>query len=1216
MYEILNILFILIGIVFLICFITFVVLLSKGNFNLALLVILLVSGVVMLLYGSINKELILKIVNSLGGKGSGNGILNETIGIGLIMFFSVAFFTLFFSFLVLINQGIYNTSLLAFSVIFLFLSGFFTIFFRKSLFEFISKNSIYFAGGFIFLIALFFILFVLLISKYGLTTQQGKTGIVFFFLFVLFLFVIFLFYFSQRTGKNNYPLFFDTLTQTTTQTEPEKIDCKKVIYTPFLFLSIVFICLLVSVSILGPKYGFSITTTEGKTNIYLLSFLLVAVILLVLYSFIIKSHITNIWNVIQCVFKTTLDGLNNSFAPTIVSAFYFLILLLFALVIPFFYYIPTYGFNTKTSGGKTDILLLTFIIVIVILIGVILFCNSTEIQKDINNNVSNIASLISSQPNSGVNLFLFLSVSVLVLILVFSGLYAKNGLSMKTTDGKNNVILLGVIAFLVFVSFVVFIINCKSVKDYGKSTIQHLNETRRVYILMLLVFFYFIFLVFAFSVGKSGFDISTTNGKINVNLLMVIIVGFLFFISYFLCNYYHYAENYFSPILSSVQTNIDKVGQTTKGISTADGTVGILFFIIFLVLIILTASNPNGVFTKNVNTGMYISFFISIIIYYFLQIDKNVLVSKATSGYTEKETKIIEQHKRRIEEITKKIEKYKKFYSKECGKVDISDDKYLRDLKNDFPLSKKCENLKNTIKNMQRELERKIPEKRQNFNALKENNELKIKIYNIRQYTLFFSLIILMVIINIIAVNPNNLYDKYPIILIIGLCFFTFLIFAVFSIFTPVIDDKDIKKSKLANEKTLYQFFKFVYNFVFSLIILVLAGLISYNISGAFSQSTSGTSTITKLSIFAFLCLLIYYLGTLTQELFTIRKDFIPKPKVQKKVEKTYFEKKYEEVIQNIGKQYSIANQYKITKKEDVFYLGKIILYILVFFVVIYILRKIGNKIYSLVFDKYYLQNGTSLLLKPVNLNTKTTIATSDVIFGSNSTNTQLYNYSISFWFFIDSYPPNTNFTYTEDTEIFNYSNNPIITYNASTNTLKIFSVNTEETTNNEEYMKELNDYIVKMNEYNNCLSKNKTTTTTTTTPSVICTKPEKIPKIPSITQTASDQTPQSMLVFEKSGIELQKWNNMVIVFSVETMDIFYNGKMLMSKTTSPNINTSLPMTCGTNNGVLGGLCNVVFFKNSIDLTKIYNLYQSMKDKEPPIPTNNFNDFMTNLISI
>jgi hypothetical protein len=48
-------------------------------------------------------------------------------------------------------------------------------------------------------------------------------------------------------------------------------------------------------------------------------------------------------------------------------------------------------------------------------------------------------------------------------------------------------------------------------------------------------------------------------------------------------------------------------------------------------------------------------------------------------------------------------------------------------------------------------------------------------------------------------------------------------------------------------------------------------------------------------------------------------------------------------------------------------------------------------------------------------------------------------------------------------------------------------------------------------------------------------------------------------------------------------------------------------LTVGSDNGVNGGICNVVYFKKSLTITNIYNIYNNMKNKNPPV-TNNSNN--------
>tara|TARA_R110002074_G_scaffold3879_4_gene19860 strand:+ start:902 stop:2725 length:1824 start_codon:yes stop_codon:yes gene_type:complete len=79
----------------------------------------------------------------------------------------------------------------------------------------------------------------------------------------------------------------------------------------------------------------------------------------------------------------------------------------------------------------------------------------------------------------------------------------------------------------------------------------------------------------------------------------------------------------------------------------------------------------------------------------------------------------------------------------------------------------------------------------------------------------------------------------------------------------------------------------------------------------------------------------------------------------------------------------------------------------------------------------------------------------------------------------------------------------------------------------------------------------------------------------------------------------LQKWTNIVLNYDSGVLDIFVDSKLVSSiKGILDRIN-SKEMTVGGN--VKGGICNVVYFPNSISKERIELNYRMLKNKNPPI---------------
>ena len=148
------------------------------------------------------------------------------------------------------------------------------------------------------------------------------------------------------------------------------------------------------------------------------------------------------------------------------------------------------------------------------------------------------------------------------------------------------------------------------------------------------------------------------------------------------------------------------------------------------------------------------------------------------------------------------------------------------------------------------------------------------------------------------------------------------------------------------------------------------------------------------------------------------------------------------------------------------------------------------------------------------------------------------YKYAISSWIFIDSFPPETNSNYDEYTSILNIGNKPNILFNVAKNKLRF-----------------------KME---------------------LAGKTEKI-------------------IYETTDFNMQRWNNIIINYDGATLDIFINNKLVSSTPGVIPYNDNTMITAGTNRGILGGICNVNYFKENISMGKINWMYNSVKHLNPPV---------------
>ena len=197
-------------------------------------------------------------------------------------------------------------------------------------------------------------------------------------------------------------------------------------------------------------------------------------------------------------------------------------------------------------------------------------------------------------------------------------------------------------------------------------------------------------------------------------------------------------------------------------------------------------------------------------------------------------------------------------------------------------------------------------------------------------------------------------------------------------------------------------------------------------------------------------------------------------------------------------------------------------------------------------------QGGVQLVNKPVYTNKSYTLADYKTLHQSESFN---YQYAISFWSFIDATGPSLGKAYSNYTSILNYGGKPNILYNSRENTLMI-TLNIDE-------------------------------------PSGIAIKPPYNPD--------NFDDDGNYIIYKNTNMQLQKWNNFVINYNGGTFDIFLNGELVKS------VNSVIPymsydnLVIGEENGVQGGICNVTYFIEPLNMDKLFYLYNTVKMFTPPV---------------
>ena len=95
-------------------------------------------------------------------------------------------------------------------------------------------------------------------------------------------------------------------------------------------------------------------------------------------------------------------------------------------------------------------------------------------------------------------------------------------------------------------------------------------------------------------------------------------------------------------------------------------------------------------------------------------------------------------------------------------------------------------------------------------------------------------------------------------------------------------------------------------------------------------------------------------------------------------------------------------------------------------------------------------------------------------------------------------------------------------------------------------------------------------------------------------------------IIYKNTNVPLQKWNNFIINYNGGVLDIFLNDELVKSEIGVVPYYTLDNLTIGEINGIKGGICNVVYFRRALTRSNIYYLYNTVKNKTPPV-TNDSN---------
>jgi hypothetical protein len=246
--------------------------------------------------------------------------------------------------------------------------------------------------------------------------------------------------------------------------------------------------------------------------------------------------------------------------------------------------------------------------------------------------------------------------------------------------------------------------------------------------------------------------------------------------------------------------------------------------------------------------------------------------------------------------------------------------------------------------------------------------------------------------------------------------------------------------------------------------------------------------------------------------------------------------------------------------------------------------------------NKYLKQGGKQLINQPIPTDILTNVASYQNL---NDSDKWSYQYAMSFWFYLDAFPPSTSSSYSKIVPILSYGENPSIKYNSNDNTIYI-TVNQHEqlydANDNAEKLDKKRKNIENTNDFKEWLDiKNEIKLQTQNSENI----KENIEKIKTIHPVELNDEGHRV-IYKHPNVLLQKWNHIVLNYNGGTLDVFYNGKLVKSAIEVVPYMKFDTLSTGFQNGVSGNIANLLYFKQPIDILTIHTLYNSLKDKNPP----------------
>ena len=264
------------------------------------------------------------------------------------------------------------------------------------------------------------------------------------------------------------------------------------------------------------------------------------------------------------------------------------------------------------------------------------------------------------------------------------------------------------------------------------------------------------------------------------------------------------------------------------------------------------------------------------------------------------------------------------------------------------------------------------------------------------------------------------------------------------------------------------------------------------------------------------------------------------------------------------------------TTKNDLIFLGISVSWCGLYLLFNYVIIPFGE-------TKYYKQGGKQLINNPVPMDVLTNVATYENLNGKDE---KSYRYALSFWVYIDSFPPSTRTSYLKTVPILSYGGNPCVEYHGPSNSIIITVKQKTADTDIVDSIQKLETNIKKENidQWNKIQDKIKSSI-------------EMVKALPVGNERDEDG---NRIIYKRPDILLQKWNNIVLNYSGGTLDVFYNGELVKSAIeVVPKLSFDM-LTVGSVNGISGNIANLMYFDHPLDYLTVNRLYNRLKNKNPP----------------